>query len=373
MIAFIVATPLQLFNSLNILYNNHPGMEADFFVMGFAVNLRQYMVHFEQGEKIHAVYYIDKLCSKGKMGVIKDYLFPEKAIKEAWNGKVYSDLYTTWVGNRSSLIFTKLRRSNKKMHLHFYEEGIGIYIQDICNLWNWKLEIFYKIFGFKRDKPYVEDVLAYRPEIIYKEIEQKATPIRVIDNNDEQLVSMFNKAFAFDGKVCYTQKVLYLENCFYKDQADPRFPIFSSLDQVSMLHRLEGIIGKTNLIIRKHPITTGTLYEDNGFTIDTLSNIPWELILLNASFNDKILITIMSTAVLSPKMMFNEEPWIIVLAKAYHNEFKNKEPWANELWRPEFEALILQVKAIYSEPSKIIVPTCFKDFYLTIKSLVNND
>jgi hypothetical protein len=136
---------------------------------------------------------------------------------------------------------------------------------------------------------------------------------------------------------------------------------------------LHDIVGKNDLIIRKHPITMGTLYEDHGFTVDTMGNIPWELILLNSKFNNKVLITIMSTAVLSPKMMFNEEPWIIVLAKAYHREFKDREPWANELWRPEFETLILKVKTMYSEPAKVIIPESFDDFYSIMKSIARID
>lgn len=367
MIAFIIATPLQLFNSVYILMTNHKNEKADFYIMDFAVDMDKYLVNLNKLEGLNNIYSLKHLKkNKGKYGVIKDYFFSNKSI---FKEKVYSDLYTTWIGDRSTLIFNELSKNNNNIKLHFYEEGIGVYTQDICNYGRLISKMF-RLFNLKYDKEYIEDVFVYQPKLLYKEIKQPPAKIAKIDKTNKEIKDTINKLFNYKRKRAYNEKIIYLENCFFRDEQDARYETYKTLDQISLLKRIEEVVGRENIIVRKHPITKGTAYESSGFRVDEFIDIPWELILLNGNFKDKILMTILSTAVLSPKIMFDEEPTVIILAKAYKNEFSDKEIWAKELWSESFEALIEKIKSIYSDSSKIIVPENFNELDKILEEII---
>lgn len=359
MIAFIVATPLQLFNSINIMLSKYPDEKVDYFVLSYAVNnMRTYMKNITKVGFVANIFYLENYCNwHGKVGVIKDYFFENKSF---FYENQYDVLYTTWIGDRSSLFYNTLSKKNPKISLHFYEEGIGIYIHDICNYGN-QLLLMYKVFHIKHDKQYVDFIEGYRPEMIFSKDNFKTAAIPLIDKSDLNFKNKINHIFNYREAAPYNEKNIYLEDCFFRDKKDERYKIFSSLDQVKLLKYIEKFVDKDNLLIRKHPITKHSDYENALYKVDSNTEYAWELILLNEDMSSKTLISIISTAVFSPKMMFDEEPVVMILGKALKNEFTGKEPWADLLWTDSFAELVSKFKSLYRNPNRVLVPDSLKE------------
>ena len=157
--AFIVATPLQLFNSLVIMRHFYEGEKCDLFVLNIACDMRPVISRFHALNVIDSVYYLDDdLQHKSRLGIIWDHIYITKIqrriLSEARN-KDYTDLFTTWVGRTSTWLYTKLSK-NKKLNIHFYEERIGVYIAEIKSLYGY-IKLMYKILGYKFDVDNAQD------------------------------------------------------------------------------------------------------------------------------------------------------------------------------------------------------------------------
>ena len=135
MIVFVVATPLQLFNSSLILRHHFNGEKADLFVLDIACDMHEVINNYHAINIFESIYYIDDVCKKSsRMGILYDHVFTTRKqrrwLREVYHKK-YSDMFTTLVGRTSTWIFSKLYNHNNDLKLHFYEEGLGVYMTSI--------------------------------------------------------------------------------------------------------------------------------------------------------------------------------------------------------------------------------------------------
>ncbi|WP_407370233.1 hypothetical protein, partial [Carnobacterium sp.] len=72
-------------------------------------------------------------------------------------------------------------------------------------------------------------------------------------------------------------------------------------------------ISLEDIIVKLHPRTKNM--ELRNEIKEFKSTMPFEIFNLNNSMKDKVLISVFSTACLNPKIMFNEEPIVILLFK----------------------------------------------------------
>lgn len=357
MIAFICATPLQVFNALNIMYHKFKNEKMDIYALNFRVNMREVLQYMKELPCINHIYYIDYIMKTNNLiGVFKDYTIQDKKLRKVFsNNNKYDLLFTTWVGGYGTIIFNKLLKNNPKLKIAFYEEGIGVYVQAPFGYYG-GIKKFFKIIGQKCEADYVKEIYVYSPDMLYKETTFKPIGIGKIDKNDKKLVNMMNKAFGtkyyeIDNK----KNIVYLENYF-----EPS--IFGKFDQIPIIKSI-----KDDIIVRLHPITDPKKYEVEGISISE-SKLSWEVYLLNIDDIDrKTFISIYSSALFSPKIIFDQEPRIIVLGKAIRNFLKDKNPYYENYYPKSFAKMVDAVKSSYRNPEKVIVPDTMDDFYNLIR------
>lgn len=362
MIAFICATPLQVFNAINIMHHHFESDQADIIALNYRVDLRPLLCNANNCKYIHDVIYIDYKLHNDFLGILKDYLMLNKDFDKLDNHSDYSDLFTTWVGGYGTIIFTKLFKYNKDIKLHFYEEGIGVYTHNILQYYG-RIQYFYKLLNYRCESNYLNDIYVYNSKIMFKDIAYPAIGIGCIDKNDIELVNQLSSIYNKTNSISHsTEKIFYLDN--YLEPS-----IFGEFDQVNMLNLLDKKI-RTTLLVRKHPITNHNNYEKNGYKIDD-NNLPWETcIMQNENLKEKILITLLSTAAFSPKLIFNEEPYIVILGKAVKNYLSGDNAYAENYYSDEFSLLVNHIKEIYVDKSKVIVPESISEFYTIMEELV---
>lgn len=126
-------------------------------------------------------------------------------------------------------------------------------------------------------------------------------------------------------------------------------------------------IGVYNVAIRLHPRTSNNKYDRNKYLLDSNTDISWEnLLALEKSIENVVLITTVSTAVLSPKIIYGREPKVIILGLAIKNEFPDKE-WAKHFWTNSYRDFILAFKDLYNDKSLVMIPENFEEMKMILK------
>ena len=340
-IAFIVATPLQLFNSLIIMKHHFPKQQADLFVLDIACDMRMWIEGRKQDLQIHKVYYAYDVCKHAsRIGTVFDHIYTPRSsrkILEDCRQTRYSDFFTTWVGSPATWIYTKLWKTNPDIRLHFYEEGTGVYTTPLYQDYG-RIKTMYKILGYRSETDYVEDLYVYCPSLYRGNL-----PTVEIGTVSEKDQAEFILAQNFKTSK-YDKKIIFFDNPMDK-------PEYKGVNQFSILADLERVTERDSIMVRVHPRDQSGVFEEKSYTEDTNTGIPWEELLLYHDFSDSILITSFSTAVFSPKIICGQEPRVIFLKKVLlendGNERESMDP---------FDRFAVGVKEMYREPSRVCIP-----------------
>jgi len=339
-IAFIVATPLQLFNCLIIMKHHFPQQQADLFVLDIACDMRTWIEGRKQDRQIHKIYYAYDVCKhSSRVGTVFDHVYtpkPSRDILMDCRQTRYSDFFTTWVGSPATWLYTKLWKTNPDIRLHFYEEGTGVYTTPLYQDYG-RIKTMYKLLGYRSETDHVEDLYVYCSSLYHGEL--PTTEIGAVSEKDKaDLISAQNFKPAI-----YEKKILFFDNPMNK-------PEYKGVDQLRILADLEKAADRSDIMVRVHPRDQSGVFEEKGYTEDANKGIPWEELLLYQNISDKILVTSFSTAVFSPKIICDQEPRVLFL-KQMLLENNKKEDKADS-----FDRFAAGVKEMYKDPSRICIP-----------------
>lgn len=128
--------------------------------------------------------------------------------------------------------------------------------------------------------------------------------------------------------------------------------------QKSIARKAVEMFGKDNTIVKLHPSSRDVYY---GEGIQTFcEKLPFELVLSSQSMDNKILISIFSTACMSPKLDFNQEPYVIFTYKLYGDMF-----CLNKLYLDQ----IKQLSSCYNAKGRIFVPENMVEYTQILESI----
>ena len=339
-IAFIVATPLQLFNCLIIMKHHFPRQQADLFVLDIACDMRLWIKGRKQDRQIHKIYYAYDVCKHpSRIGTVIDHIYTPKSSAEILRDckqTSYSDFFTTWVGSPATWLYTKLWKTNPDIRLHFYEEGTGVYTTPLYQDYG-RIKTMYKLLGYRSETDYIENLYVYCPSLYHGEL--STVEIGTVSKTDKaELIA--DQSFSPSP---YDQRIVFFDNPMNK-------PEYKGVDQFQILVDMEKAAERSDIMVRVHPRDQSGVFEEKGYKEDANTGIPWEEILLYKNFSDKILVTSFSTAVFSPKIICDQEPRVLFLKRML---LENNE---NEDKTDSFDLFAAGVKEMYSDPSRICIP-----------------
>ena len=114
--------------------------------------------------------------------------------------------------------------------------------------------------------------------------------------------------------------------------------------------------GASHVLIKRHPRDTTPMRSDWNYFDG--NEIPFEVLCDNMDISRKILITAASTAVATPKVLMNKEPFVIVLCKII-KPFSVGPSKQIEY----YEA----IKDMYSNPDNFVIPDSIEEVYSAIQ------
>ncbi|MCR4861349.1 MAG: alpha-2,8-polysialyltransferase family protein [Ruminococcus sp.] len=123
--------------------------------------------------------------------------------------------------------------------------------------------------------------------------------------------------------------------------------------------------GKNNIVVKLHPASRNI--NDYSEQVNMVSSrLPFELIMEELPMNNKVLVSIFSTACFSPKFIMDEEPYIIFTYKALGFD---KVGWFND----EYTRLIRELKDTYSDPKRVLVPKTYDDVIIFLDKIMKKE
>ncbi len=221
----------------------------------------------------------------------------------------YSDLYIANFDGFSQLLYSGLYHKNDKLRLHVYEDGISTYMEferyyrKFENYYYSSKESFFnairrRVYGVRNIYGNISGFHVFNPELMKWDPGCPIETIPKIDPGDREFVKLLLSVF--DVKQSddrYDEKYIFLEESFYADG--------EAISDTELVEELADRVGKENIMVKIHPRNPVNRFRQLGYKTNRDTGIPWEVILLNMeNAEEHVLVTIASSAILNPIMIF---------------------------------------------------------------------
>ena len=358
MIAFLCATPYQVFNAVNIRRTLFPKEPADLYLLTYTSDLSGLESPLKASQLFQNVYLVRTFDGPtSSLKLARQLCFLQKDLARILYSKVYRVLFGTCVGSINTVFYSQLRRNNPDLEFDYYDEGIGVYSIPIFQE-SEKLRRFVRGIGGRDYYHSIRHLYVYQPQAM---VENRQFPLRRIPPVPQTDAPVYNSIFGYEGEGAFykSRTVLYLDQAFEKQ-------LGLAMPNGELLSQLTAYFPKERMAVRLHPTRPqeDPIYGSSGICCAPRSSLPWEVLLLNLDLSQRVFVSVHSTACLTPKLVFDQEPTVILLYKLVEPLFEKLPP----VLRPN-EAFFQRVKGLYRDPQKFLIPTSFQELkgYLSEK------
>ncbi len=226
-----------------------------------------------------------------------DYLRDPEALIGTPLGTPYTDFFVPVDHIYAKLLYYQQLKRGHKPSVHFYEEGMRAYTIDILKNEQENEPSAADDYGSDSFALNIANHYLYVPELFsVQNIHYQLKPIPKIDPNNQKLKDMLTAIFS-TGALPEERFIFFEESNFCDRQLTNDFQIFQSVAQT---------LGKDNIIVKRHPRNTVDRFTPAGYRVMEGHGIPWEMQLLHHDISKKVLVTIVSTASVTPFFLFGK-------------------------------------------------------------------
>jgi hypothetical protein len=351
-------------NAVNIALTILNDEIIDLYVLDHSPECYRYYLILKESKVFKQVYFLKtrETYSLKKKNKVSNLLSYRKKAFNALNYKrlennipnkesCYESIFVAYPDLPTQIIYYYFKKQNFEVKFNLFEDGI--YTYNALNKKDSWLRVRFSrmVFG-----SYVledcKSVYAYKPNFVNiknKGIERLKIP--EMKKSKDHGFEIINKLMGFDES-----HIEYLSNkCIFFDQP---FGFDEIMKQQSKLLKIIcEIMGPENVGVKIHPRTQENLYQDTCNVINI--KIPFEILELNFDINNIILISVLSTACLNPKIVFNEEPYVILLYKLIELQGTDNA----------FLDIVLKVKNSYNNKNRFFIPETVEELMIILTRL----
>lgn len=342
-IAFLIDSPIQLYNAIQYILSNELKGKTDAFIQVKFKNADVLIKALKQTEIFKNIYLLaqDKNGILKHLGILNALLFPKLYMYFVHGLNFWKINYNKIFVAYSTKTFDFIIAASGCKQIIGYEDGIGSYLGDPFRDNYRKRYLFLRrILGYD----YHVLVIYLNNPSFYSGIKERMVDsiARGITSNDTELLyNIFH----------YKRSDLYIQNrIIYLNQSITHIKGYYEYEK-KVLSILKKNV-KTGLLLRLHPREKRIqLYED--FTIDMDGNM-WEILCKEDINDEHVLIGYFSTAQFMPKMINDCEPYLIFTFELY--EQPKKCIYDNYL------KLLDVIKESYRNKAKISIPKTIDEY-----------
>ena len=349
-VAFFCSTPYQILVAINIKLTQYEDEEADIYILNHFDNAKKIVENLEDKSIFSSVNYTDCINFTKSFSSNKLIRFYEKAnvylnyrsITEKYfdfKNKFYDEVYLTYPDVIIQLAIKTLSQQNNKLKINLYEDGTGGYTSFNPSFFK---KLFNLVFGFDEVVDKYHSINIFQPELYSGSTQNNniiVNKIPKINTKSKKLKYLINDIFSYKDNYDINEKIIFLEQ-----------PLHFVEGLNSDIKNIADEVLSKEYIIKLHPRTNENNYDN--FNIYKNNSIPWEVINLNSDLEDKVLVSYYSTACVSPKIIFDQEPIIIFLYNIQG---------LKDILTDETKKFIEKFQDLYEDQSKIFIPETIKE------------
>lgn len=272
--------------------------------------------------------------------IVHEYVdLPEEAYDVAYRSS--GDLIT-------ELSIKELGSRNTDLQVHLFEDGTRGYATGFLAS-RWRKRLFNAVTGHSHVLDSYRCLHVFRPELVSS---QQPLPVQQVSTivRNEPLVRLLSEAFGYAPKHGLEDRFIVLEQ---------PFGFVEGMNE-KVVEIIRQVIPPNDSIVKMHPLSSSKLYANMRLVEDP--GMPWEVIVLNNDMRDQVLITVFSTAAMTPKTIAEQEPHVIFLFDL---------PEIRMLWdlpspAREFATLF---RSSYASTERVHVPQSVQEFGEVVKRL----
>ncbi len=305
--AFFAIVPLHILYDLQMIKQNHIE-NCDLYYARLTKNTDELIEQIRKLKLFKNIYVLPNIVIEYPVTIKRciEISIKKYGVMKLLKDKKYDTVYYNtdgWLFN--SIIYTGLH--NKTTKNIFVENGILPYIVPYDTK-EWYLRLFINFNMLTcMDGRFIDERYLFEPSLVSVPQSGEFHRIDKIDCNDMDLRRQINTVFNYDEeKDAFSDKDIII-----MEQGPRREPI----DMPGLWKRVGNFIDKKRTIVKAHPRQNDSALRELGFDIYERYVIPWEVISFNQNMDDKTLMCIFSTSCVTPKLMFNQEPRVILLYK----------------------------------------------------------
>jgi len=261
--------------------------------------------------------------------------------------KKYDSVYYNvdgWLYN--SIIYNGLKKSGHPFKNIFVENGLNPYITSYDTK-EWYLRLFINLNGMTcMDGRFIDERYVFEPDMIGVRQSGVIKKIDKIDVEDSFVRDNLNRTFRYNKETDSFRG----KDIIIIEQAPRKEPI----DMVTLWRRVGSCLDGSRVIIKSHPRQADSELRKLGYDVYDRYTIPWEVSVMNENVNDKTMICIFSTACVNPKVMFDQEPRVIMLYKLIGRDYS--------FFGEGMLGFVDKVRKSYRDPSRFFIPESWEEF-----------
>lgn len=356
---FLCSSPYQVIGAVSIASGTEP--DADLYLFG------SFPGHEELAKRLraHALFRsvtdveMRQFGSNGKWTGFRKIAFAEKLVARFLpDGVSYRCCYVSSRSSMKSATLKVLRDREPDMLRVMFEDGMGSYSDNGNLLGTTRLRaLAEKLFGWDVDAPEKTQFTVFLPELL-------RLPERFAGC---QVTPMPRLALTGENRAL-------LEDLFGVEETQriaERFVVFDisrrantrlSETELGVLDCCYDLIlryaGRENAIVKPHPKSTGRTASE--LTLYPYQGLPMEVLYIGMpDLAERVLISFVSSAVFTPKILFDAEPTVICL----HRLLKET------VYAATFEGIYDRFRGTYREPERVCAPESFEELEELLRRL----
>lgn len=361
---YICATPFQLIGAICLVRQNHE--IADLYIEDKFKNADIYAKTIEDAQIFYRVkvIYLKELFKKYNINESSNfirrftmrisYLFIETIVNDIlFANTMYKLMYVTNQLYIPRIVYMYIQKRSLPTKLIYFDDGSGSY----CNQYFYRSHILDKIWRFLLFGTYDTDTEVDKRELylfspaLCKKIMGSTRTVKKIDTYNMIHTDSLYKIFSpLSDEIS--------EDVIIMDTVREVFSKQENLLLDSVYNQIISICGYENVIIKNHPRNVRSHQIKGKYYAD--SSCPSEVLFSNVSIDSKILIAQFSTALGTPKIIFEKEPIIISLHHIVRKDMMLADVYFHSL------------KDLYKEKWKVFIPNTTDELSEYLKEIKNN-
>ena len=338
-------------------FENIDDYDGDLIIMNSFDDAKPIYEILKEKKYFRKVFLVNKAFNSGRfhsLHTLVDLLVPSEYLSDKYGLKrkeIYKN-YDVITAPKYSALILAVWRLNAKAKLHLYEDGTGTYFGALDLTPDSGLyKKFFKVLNHQRSFADYEHIYFNDASLFTGDHTERAVSIPRFDH---AFLEKLKEDFAdyLNGEDCKGKDILYFAQ--YLNNKDINIFIDGLLEDLERY--------KEHVLYIPHPRHKDA--RTYGFDYANKKQI-WELKQLDIDdLEDKMLMSIHSTACFTPKILFDKEPYLLLFYKLCDD----KVTYRNE----RFDIFVERFVKTYRDPEKILIPESIEELKSFVDAFVAN-